>query len=252
MIKFISAMAITLTTLSAQAYNPNTVNRLDVATFNILNNEATAVSAQKSQQSPKSADALVKNFYQNVLQFLATSEIQGNLLTIKQLSDTDEMQSTLDRPLSPLLHQALIDIAITRALQMQDRIHGFFSVGEDSTFRHSVWCVVGTQCAEGLAPKYARTDEKYRTWVRQFIIAKYFLAAKFDNICASSLNVGNTLVELSFLKTLSVDEDGWSLSLYNPAEIALFKFADCRTEGTRSTYQTEKDVAKSAKKHIQD
>jgi hypothetical protein len=242
-------------------------NNLDLQTFNELNNQAIQIWTQIAKESGPTAatsnflsaqtlDPRIVNFHEVVLQFLGTSSVHGALGTVVQLSETNEMQDALTAPFSPFFRQVLLNIAIVRSIQMYERGTGFFSVMPESSFNHSIWCVIADRCAEGLAPKYARTDATYRTWVRQYMIAKYLMDANFKDICATYLDGRHTVGSLRALRAYSFDEvqGTWGLSLAKPATNVWNKLVPCIIEksgGFQNRPQTNgEEEIESAKKYL--
>jgi hypothetical protein len=242
-------------------------NIMDLGTFNELNTQATQTWAQiVKEQGPRAAvenflsakitDPRIAQFHENVLQYLGSSTVNGTLGLMVQLSATNDMAENLTSPFSPFFRQVLTNIALTRALQIYDRVSGFFSVMPESSFNHSVWCVIANDCAEGLAPKYASTDATYRSWVRQYMVAKYLLAANFPNMCATYLDGRYTVATLKTLLRYSYDEKDGSLnvSFASPAKDTWDKIIPCIVEkngGYKGLNNYDPDeIATSAKKYL--
>ncbi|MNK75232.1 hypothetical protein D3C87_947690 [compost metagenome] len=213
-------------------------------------------AAAANLSSAKFIDPRIVQFHEVVLQFLATSPVRGTLGLVQQLSSTNDMEKTLSLPFSPFFRQVLLNIAITRSAQIYDRVSGFFSVMPESSFNHSIWCVIADECAEGLAPRYAQTDATYRTWVRQYMIAKYFMAANFPNVCTTYLGGRHTINSMRTLMVYALDEQGGALkvSFASPAQETWEKLLPCLTEnngGLRTFTEADRDqVLISAKKYL--
>lgn len=211
---------------------------MDLATLNDLNTQATQLWEQLVQERgsienakvdflySQNVDPRIAEFHQNVLQFVTTSEYVPSIFPMKHLYETQDAANALTLPFSPFLRQVLMNVATYRVKQIYDRTYSRFGAHR-VTFTESMYCALVDQCDSKYAPRFAKTDKVLRLQIRQFMVAKLFLAANVGNLCKTYLDTTFITNGMRVLAGLSIDEDMIAISDAKPIKDLTKKMVPC-------------------------
>ena len=194
--------------------------------------------------STNAADPRITELHQNVSDYLKTSTFNafmyiGNM----RFKNEDRLNQ---QPMSALLRQTLLDIAVTRQQQViQKTAPGFFSyMPHDSKFINYVQCSVDSPLCTQQDKRFYGLPEDLRDG-REYMIAKALLSLQFENFCNSIIDPFMGVAALAILGQNALDDQKRSWGPSN--EMATTKeLPSCRS--TKVTTEINRNVVLGAAK----